>query len=426
MFSRREFLQRALTLTATLSLPAPRAWSLPAPLLSKSDEELLDELCASAFRYFWEAADPYTGLVKDRSDADGLDPRTVGSIAATGFGLTALCIAVENQYEKRSKIEERVLRTLKYLHDRALQEHGFFYHFLDIHTGERFWNSEVSSIDTALLLCGIITCREYFSDERIRKLADDIYKRADFRWMVNGGQTLSHGWKPETGFIRFRWDSYAEHMMLYLLAIGSTSFAVPPQSWAAWKRPVYDFFGESYISAQAPLFIHQYAHAWIDFRDRRDRFADYFQNSVKATRAHLKFCLALSDKFPKYSEQLWGITASDSAHGYVVWGGPPAIGPIDGTVVPAAAAGSLPFLPHECLAVFRQIRQQYGRRCWKRYGPVDAFNPNNTWTNPDVIGINVGISMLMAANLKSQFVWKTFMKAPEINAAMQQVGFTRA
>jgi hypothetical protein len=189
---------------------------------------------------------------------------------------------------------------------------------------------------------------------------------------------------------------------------------------------VYDFFGESYISAQAPLFIHQYAHAWIDFRDRRDRFADYFQNSVKATRAHLKFCLALSDKFPKYSEQLWGITASDSAHGYVVWGGPPAIGPIDGTVVPAAAAGSLPFLPHECLAVFRQIRQQYGRRCWKRYGPVDAFNPNNTWTNPDVIGINVGISMLMAANLKSQFVWKTFMKAPEINAAMQQVGFTRA
>ena len=421
MFSRRKFLHQGMAFAATLSLP--RLWSPPASQLSKSDGELLDELCASAFRYFWEAADPYTGLVKDRSVADGLDPRTVGSIAATGFGLTALCIAAENQYEKRSKIEERVLLTLKYFQERALREHGFFYHFLDIHTGERLWNSEISSIDTALLLCGIITCREYFRDERIGRLADDIYKRVDFRWMLNGAQTLSHGWRPETGFIKFRWDSYAEHMMLYLLAIGSPGFAIPPECWSAWKRPVYDFFGESYISAQAPLFIHQYAHGWIDFRDRHDRFADYFQNSVKATRAHLKFCVTLADKFPKYSEQLWGITASDSAHGYVVWGGPPSMGPIDGTVVPAAAAGSLPFLPGECLAVLHHIRQQYGGRCWKRYGPVDAFNPNNTWTNPDVIGINVGISMLMAANLRSQFVWKAFMKAPEIKAAMQQVGF---
>jgi hypothetical protein len=423
MFSRREFLQRSLALAATLSFPAPPLRCQEARLLSKSDEDLLDEICAAAFRYFWEAASPYTGLVKDRAVADGLDPRTVGSIAATGFGLTAMCVAAENQYEKQSKIEERVRRTLEYFHERALQEHGFYYHFLDIHTGERIWNSEVSSIDTALLLCGIVACRQYFTDERIRKLANDIYKRVDFRWMLNGANTLSHGWKPETGFIKWRWDSYAEHMMLYLLAIGSPDFGIPPESWPAWKRPVYDFYGESYISAGAPLFIHQYAQAWIDFRGKSDRFADYFQNSVKATRAHLRFCLALADKFPKYSENLWGITASDSARGYVVWGGPPAMGPIDGTVVPSAAAGSLPFLPGECLAVLHYIRQQYGKRCWKRYGFVDAFNPNNNWTNPDVIGINVGISMLMAANLRSQFIWRTFMKAPEIDSAMRQAGF---
>ncbi|HWX54675.1 MAG TPA: glucoamylase family protein [Verrucomicrobiae bacterium] len=426
MLSRRRFLQQTLALSAALSVRVPALWRPEASGLSKSDTDLLDEICVSGFRYFWEAASPYTGLVKDRSRADGLDPRTVGSIAATGFGLTALCIAAENHYAERSKIEERVLTTLKYFHERALRERGFYYHFLDIHTGDRLWNAEVSSIDTALLLCGVLTCREYFADERIRRLADDIYHRVDFRWMLNGGDTLTHGWRPESGFIKWRWDLYAEHMMLYLLAIGSPTFGIPPQSWDAWKRPVYHFFGEDYISAEAPLFIHQYAHAWVDFRDRSDRFADYFQNSIKATRAHVKFCLDLARQFPKYSAQLWGITASDSARGYVVWGGPPAMGPIDGTVVPAAAAGSLPFLPSDCLAVLHNVRQNYAKRCWKRYGFVDAFNPHAAWTNPDVIGINVGISMLMAANMRSQFVWRTFMKAAEVGVAARSVGFKPA
>jgi hypothetical protein len=240
--------------------------------------------------------------------------------------------------------------------------------------------------------------------------------------MLNGADTLSHGWKPKTGFLKWRWDTYAEHMMLYLLAIGSPTHGIPADSWAAWKRPIYRFFGETYISADAPLFIHQYAHAWVDFRNRRDSYADYFQNSVQATRAHMKFCVDLSRRFPRYSEQLWGISASDSSHGYAVWGGPPAMGPIDGSVVPSAAAGSLPFLSNGCLAVLHNIRENYGKRCWKRYGFVDAFNPNTSWTGPDVIGINVGISMLMAANLKSEFVWRTFMKASEIASAMKSVG----
>src|SRR5260370_6436301 len=140
-------------------------------------------------------------------------------------------------------------------------------------------------------------------------MADDIYHRGDFRWMLNGAGTLSHGWKPESGFSRWRWDTYAEHMMLYLLAIGALHHGIAPQAWDAWQRPIYNFFGESYISAEAPLFIHQYAHAWVDFREKEDRFADYFQNSVRATRAHRKFCLELSHRFAKYSEQLWGITA---------------------------------------------------------------------------------------------------------------------
>lgn len=424
MFSRREFLRSALA--GAMLLPSTRH-SLARPELPsrKSDADLLDQICKAGFRYFWEAASPYTGIVKDRSRSDGVDARTVGSIAATGFGLTVLCLGAEFQYEKRSKIEERVLRTLEFFHGPALREKGFFYHFVDIHSGERLWNCEVSSIDTALLLCGVLTCREYFANDRIRSLADGIYRRADFRWMLNDGLTLSHGWRPEAGFLKSRWDSYSEHMMLYLLAIGSPTYSIPGESWAAWARPLHRYFGEEYTGCQAPLFIHQYSHAWIDFRGKRDQFADYFENSIRATRAHIKFCLDLAKKFPRYSDQLWGITASDSAHGYVVWGGPPAMGPIDGTIVPSAAAGSLPFLADQCLKVLRGIRDTYRSRCWKRYGFVDAFNPHNSWTNPDVIGIDIGIATLMAANLNKQMPWKIFMKAPEIALAMKKVGFTR-
>src|SRR5262245_21258144 len=238
MFSRREFLRSALAGAVLLPLGghsfAPRLSASP-----KTDTGLLDEICQTGFRYFWEAASPYTGIIKDRSRSDGLDSRTIGSIAATGFGLTALCLGAEFEYEKRSRIEERVLRTLEFFHGPALREKGFFYHFVDIHRGERLWSSEVSSIDTALLLCGVLACREYFSNDHIRSLADAIYRRADFRWMLNDGPTLSHGWKPETGFLKSRWDSYSEHMMLYLLAIGSPTYSIPPESWAAWARPLH-------------------------------------------------------------------------------------------------------------------------------------------------------------------------------------------
>jgi hypothetical protein len=423
MLSRREFLRSAMA--SAILLPFGRhyvaRWQSRSP---KPDAGLLDEICKAGFRYFWEAASPYTGIVKDRCHSDGPDARTIGSIAATGFGLTVLCLGAEFQYETRPRIEERVLRTLEFFHGPALREKGFFYHFVDLHSGERLWNSEVSSIDTALLLCGVLACREYFANDRIRSLADGIYRRADFRWMLNDGMTLSHGWKPETGFLKPRWDTYSEHMMLYLLAIGSPTYSISEESWAAWARPIYRYFGEEYVGCQAPLFIHQYSHAWIDFRGKRDHFADYFVNSIRATRAHIRFCLDLAKRFPKYSDQLWGITASDSAHGYVAWGGPPAMGPIDGTVVPSAAAGSLPFLPDQCLKVLYSIRNNYKSRCWKRYGFVDAFNPNNSWTNPDVIGINAGIATLMAANLNSQLPWKIFMKAPEISQAMTKVGLT--
>jgi hypothetical protein len=391
--------------------------------LSKEDDDFLDDLERQACLFFWEQAGEKTGQILDRSrnNLDGRrDSRHVASIASTGFGLTALCIADSRGYQPKAQIEERVKTTLDWHLNSLPEVHGFFCHFTDINSGKRLQNSEFSSIDTSLLLCGILTARAYFEDKQIQSLAQQIYERVDWPWMRNGGKTFSMGWKPQNGFLNARWNHYCELMMIYLLAIGSPTHPVAPEYWNNFTRPLFHYQGYDYISSGDPLFTHQYSQAWFDFRGRRDAYADYFANSVTATRAHKAFCLS----YPKwYNEDYWGITASDSVHGYTAWGGPPARGPLDGTVVPAAAAGSLPFLPVDCLSVLRAMRSKWGKRAWGRYGFVDAFHPSANWYDPDVVGIDQGISVLMAENLRSDLVWNTFMRIPEAVAAMQRVGF---
>ena len=391
----------------------------PPPI---TDDEFLDQTERAAFQFFWEQASTTTGLVKDRAFAvGGNDNRPVASIASTGFGLTALCIGHKRGYGDATQIQARVAATLNFLLTQLANVNGFFYHFLDLETGARVWNSEVSSIDTSILLCGVLTCRQYFQDANIQSLAAQIYQRVNWPWMLNGGTTFSMGWTPESGFIPTNWDIYSELMMIYLLAIGSTTNPVAASAWDAFARPTITSQGLTYITnTGAPLFIHQYSHAWFDFRNKSDKYANYFNNSVTATAAHKLFCLSLTRQFPDYQSNLWGITASDSVNGYTVWGGPPAIGPIDGSIVPCAAGGSVPFAPSDCLAVLRNIRTKYPR-AWQRYGFVDAFNPLTGWYDADVIGIDLGVTMLMAENQRSGFVWSTFMANPEAQAAFQAV-----
>jgi hypothetical protein len=299
---------------------------------------------------------------------------------------------------------------------------GFFYHWANINTGERTWDSEISSVDTAILLCGVLTCRQHFQHSEITRLANEIFGRVDWTWLSEDTGLLPHGWTPEVGFLPYRWDYYSELMVMYLLGLGSSSHPLRAETWDAWKRTTFEYDGLRYVGSFAPLFVHQYSQAWVDFRGKRDRYADYFQNSVIATDVHRRFCLELSKQFPDYSEDLWGITASDSKGGYVVWGGPPAIGPIDGTIVPSAAGGSLPFLPQATVRVLRTIKDHYGS-AWCRYGFVNAFNPLNGWYDSDVVGIDTGITLLMAENARTSFVWDTFMKNPEAKRGMERAGF---
>jgi len=388
----------------------------------RSDDALLDELERTAFRFFWEQAHSETGQVLDRARTAGEEVRREASVASTGFGLTALCIADVRDYGRSGEIALRVRRTLRFVKAKLPHEHGFFYHFVDFATGKRVWNSEVSPIDTSLLLCGVLTARQHFADAEIQDLATAIYERVDWNWMLNGGKMFAMDWTPEDGFSRGRWDHYCEHMMMYLLALGSPTHPIPAAAWDAWSRPKMKFQNFEYISSHDPLFVHQYSHAWFDFRHKRDEYADYFENSVTATKAHKQFCLSLSGEYPDYSEHLWGITASNSPRGYRVWGGPPRLGRLDGSVVPCATAGSLPFLYRECFEVLRTIRERYGR-AWSKYGFVDAFNPLTNWYSPDVLGIDLGISMVMAENQRSEFAWKTFMKNKEAQVGMERAGF---
>lgn len=422
MLARRDFLK--------LALCAPL---LGAAKRTKIEEAFLDDLSHRAFLFFWEQADPDTGLVHDRAKAtggyEGNGIRNVASSAATGFGLTALCIGVERGWITRKQARERAFAALTFLAEHAGQEHGWFYHFVDASTGERQWKSEISSIDTALLLGGILTVRRYFQDEpAIARLAQRIYERVDFAWMLNGDPLLlSQGWKPESGFLHSRWDSYCEHSILYLLAIGSPTHPIPAKSWYAWRRPRIEYAGYRYITG-GPLFVHQYSHAWIDLFGRRENqppYIDYFENSVNATRAHRQFCIDLHAKFSGYSENVWGITASDSAKGYVAWGGPPLDPAIDGTVVPCAAGGSLMFTPEISIPALLEMRNRFGERVWKRYGFVDAFNPLTGWTDPDVIGIDLGITLLSAENLRSGNVWRWYMGNTEVARALDAVGLTK-
>ncbi len=400
-------------------------------VLSKEDDSFLEDLERRTFLFFWEHSDPKTGLTLDRAQTTGEAPPAganhyrIASIASTGFGLSGLCVAADRGWVKRAAAIERTRNTLKFFANRAVHKNGWFYHWMDAVTGERRWKSEISSIDTALLLGGVLTVKNCFADNReIVKLADKIYRRVDFKWMLNGDPyLLSHGWRPENGWIQNRWYDYSEEMILYLLAIGSPTHPIQAESWYKWERTWQEYKGYKYLAAVSPLFIHQFSHAWVDFRGRRESrppYVDYYENSIKATRAQRQFFIdVLSKEFPKYSANIWGLTASDYVKGYVAWGAPPRHEATDGTVVPCAPAGSLMFTPDISLAALKEMKARYGDKIYGRYGFTDAFNPHNGWINPDVIGIDLGITLLSAENLRSGNVWRWFMRNPEIQNAMR-------
>lgn len=421
---------------------------LPLFRLSRQEDAFLEDLSRRAFFYFWDQTDPHTGITRGRAHADGspykADRRDIGSTGVTGFGITALCIGAERGWVPRERARERARAALtSYALGPVANEHGWFYHWVNVRTGRRTGatfdtsefripaglhlrqpKSEVSTSDSTWLLAGALTARQCFQeDQEIRKLASHIYERMDYRWMLNGDPfLLSHGWLPETGFIRFRYDAYCQLACMYLLGIGSPSHPLKPESWYAWARDPYAYDGYRY-DGKSLLWTFQYSHAWIDFRNRREArgsHVNWFQNSVTATQAHKAFCLDLANEFPGcYSHDVWGITSSISRTGYRAWGGPPRRKGIDGTVVPCAPGGSLMLTPEISLPALLTMRERYGNKIYGRYGFADAFNPRNGWVSRDLVSLNIGITLLAAENLRSGRVWNWVMSNREVGRALE-------
>jgi hypothetical protein len=257
---------------------------------TEAESVFLEELQSRSLLFFLEHSDAKTGLTQDRAPANGARSQSPASIAATGFALTAWCIGDFRGWISHDEALQRTLNALRFINDQVEHEHGWIYHYVNVQTGRRMWCSEASTIDTALFLKGALMAREYLQDPEVTRLVNALYARIDWTWALNGGSTLSHGWRPETGFLKNRWDSYSELLGLYLLGIGAPSNPLPAQTWNAWRRgPVVTYGTRTFIQC-APLFTHQFAHAWFDFRGRRDDHADYWRNSVDATLAQRDWC----------------------------------------------------------------------------------------------------------------------------------------
>jgi hypothetical protein len=404
-----------------------------------SDEEFLDLVQERAFRFFWNEANASNGLIRDRNTFG-----SPASIASVGFGLTAIGIGIEREWISREAGRERVLTTLETFWTKPqgrdatgyIGYNGFFYHFIDMNTTLRMWESELSSIDTALLLAGILYAKEYFTGEHeeeqtIRELADSIYHRVDWNWMRNWEPTLTMGWHPETGFITHRWIGYNEAMILYILAAGSPTKPLtdPVRSWNGWTS---GYSWETHYGYQfvvfPPLFGHQYSHAWIDFRNINDTYMTnrgitYFENSRRATLANREYCIDNPGNFVGYGENVWGITASDYPHGYIARGAPPPMND-EGTIAPTAAGGSTPFTPEESIAALRYMYEAYYDDLWGVYGFKDAFNLSHNWFATDYIGIDQGAIVLMIENYRTEHVWDLFMGNEDVQNGLAAVGFT--
>jgi hypothetical protein len=436
------------------------------PATSAADAAMLDELEQRTFDFFWRTADPATGLVPDRYPTPSFS-----SIAAVGFGLTALPIGVERGYVTRGAARDRVLTTLRFFRDAPQGDaatgvtgyKGFYYHFLDMTTGHRYRDVELSSVDTALLLAGALFCREYFAgadpaEAELRQIADTLIERVDWRWMQPRAPGIAMGWQPEHGFLDYDWRGYDEAMIVILLALGSPTFAVEPAAWGAWTSN-YDktwgtAYGQTYLGFP-PLFGHQYSHLWVDFRGIRDRYMqahglDYFENSRRATYAQQAYAIANPDGWIGYGANVWGLTACDGPgdmtltiggkprelHGYAARG---LASYDDGTLAPTAMVASLPFAPEIVLPGIRELRRRYGAQIYRAYGFADAFNPSFPeaahaaagtvvpgvgWVDVDYLGIDQGPIVGMIENHRSGLVWNVLRKSAYLRRALARAGFT--
>ena len=422
-----------------------------------TDSEMLDRLRRQTFDYFRNEINPANGLVADKTQ-----PGSPCSIAAVGMALSVYPVAVERGLLSRSEAIHRTLTVLRFFNSSlqgpepdASGHKGFYYHFIDMHTGHRAWQCELSTIDTAIFMAGVLTAASYFtekaaSESEIRELANVLYRRVDWKWALNGGTTICHGWKPESGFLPYRWDTnYSEAIILYVLALGSPTFPIGAEGYQEWTSTfeLKKIYGIEHLHA-GPLFIHQMSHLWLDFRGIHDAFnrktgMDYFENSRRATLVQRQYGIANPLGFSHYHKYGWGLTASDGPgpavieingikrqfFDYTARGAP--FGPDDGTISPWAVVASLPFAPEIVIETIRHAIERLNLKGRSPYGFDASFNatyPDTSrnqhgWVSPWIFGLNQGPIILMIENFQSELIWKNIRECPYIAEGLCRAGF---
>ncbi len=430
------------------------------PFAQPPSDDLLDEVHRVSFAYFPEETNPANGLV-----VDSTHPESAASIAAVGFGLSGLPVAVERGWMDRADALALALAAVRFFRDApqdgardGVGHRGFFYHFLDMETGRRAWKSELSTIDTTLLLAGLLCAAEYFDHDApeeaaVRDGARTIYERVEWDWARNEGETVTMGWRPERGFLRYRWEGYNEALLLYALAAGSPTHPVPGSAFEAatlgyrWKT----IYGHAHVYA-GPLFIHQFSHLWVDFRGIRDAYmraksdetgeaVDYFENSRRATLVHREYAARNPRGFAGYGADTWGITASDGPGPAVqaidgqrrrFWGyrarGVP-FGPDDGTLAPWAALASLPFAPEAVLSCLGALVRAHGGT-GGRFGFESSYNrtfpdgdPELGWVSDHRYALNQGPIVLAIENHRSELIWRLMRQCAPLVEGLRRIGF---
>jgi hypothetical protein len=445
----------------------PRSGVAPGPGPAASDEALLDDVERRGFHFFWDLADPRTLLIPDRAPTPSFS-----SIAAVGFGLTAYCIGAERGYVTRAQAAARTLATLRSLW--AMKQgpeprgvsgyHGFFYHFLDMRTGERYREIELSTIDTSLLMAGVLFAQSYFdragADERaIRTTAEKLYERVDWPWEQPRTPAISMGWTPEEGYHTYDWRGYNEAMIVIVLALGSAAHPVAAGAWDEYTRTDRwgSFYGQEHVLF-APLFGHQYSHVWIDFRGIRDRVMrargiDYFESSRRATLAQHAYAVDNPGGYRDYGDHVWGLSACDGPmdatvtidgrartfRGYSARGATAGDVRDDGTITPTAAASSIAFAPELAIPAIREMSSRYGASLYATFGFLDAFNPTlrtgagvvqgrvdpaQGWFDTDYLGIDEGPIVAMIENYRSGLVWRVMRRNPHLVRGLRRAGFS--
>jgi hypothetical protein len=430
---------------------------------------LIEDLARRTFVYFWETTDARTGLAPDRYPTE-----SACSIAAVGFALTAYPIGVQRGYVTREQALERTLTTLRFLRELPQGPQatgtsgykGFFYHFLEMRDGLRAGDSEVSTVDTALFVCGALYVQAFFDADvpeeiEVRRIVDELVDRIDWRWAQIRPPSIALGWTPEKGFLPYDWRGYNEAAVLYLLAMGARENAVDPSAWGVWTS-TYSGKWSTFNGQQAlhfpPLFGHQYSAIWVDFRGINDAFlrsrgTDYFENSRRATYAQRAYAILNPGRWVGYGPETWGLTACDGPgnmlarylgdprrfRGYWARGAGGADAFDDGTIAPTAAASSIAFAPEIVLPAIEAMVERYGEHIYGRYGFVDSFNPSFRfdvdlahgrvipdvgWVATDHLGIDQGPILAMIANYTNGSVWQAMDQCEILKRGLKRAGFT--